>query len=79
LSPIGTMTPMPDDAPSLEAACALLEHAVARLEQVAEAIARREEERAKAPSADALAATMAEAAERLDAVIARLSAVLEPG
>lgn len=70
---------MPDDAPTLEAACAMLETAVARLEQVAEAIACREEERAKEPSAEALAATMAEAAERLDAVIARLAAVLEQG
>ena len=70
---------MPDHAPSLEAACALLERAVVRLDEVAEAIARREEERAKEPSAEVLAATMAEAAERLDAVIARLAAVLEQG
>lgn len=74
---------MPDAvaAPTLTDAATALETAVARLEDVAEALAHRAAEREEAPdtdpAAEAAAAAMAEAARRLDAVIARLQAVLE--
>ncbi len=69
---------MPDAAaaPTLADAASALETAVARLEDVAEALAHRAAER-EAPETDHAAASMAEAARRLDAVIARLQGVLE--
>lgn len=74
---------MPDavTTPTLADAAAALETAVSRLEDVAEALAHRAAEREEVPdidpASDAAAAAMAEAARRLDGVIARLQTVLE--